>query len=351
MTAKYGIPYFANFVNSDMDPEDARSMCCRLRLDNRELHKRGGGLFGANPLTGSVGVVTINMPRLGYISKNKKEFYQQLEGLMDLAKESLESKRTLIEKLTEKGLYPYSKFYLEAIKMRRGQYWANHFSTIGLVGMNEALRNLIEKDITTKEGQKLAEEILLFMREKMIKYQKDTGNLYNLEATPAEGTAYRLARIDRKKYPEMIFANDEAVKNDNAEPYYTNSSQLPVSYTQDIFEALDLQDNLQTKYTGGTVLHGFLGERLWDIEATKKLVRKIAENYSLPYFTLTPTFSICPVHGYLPGEHQTCPKCIVEQKTEVYSRVVGYIRPVDQWNDGKRAEFGDRKEFVVKQKV
>jgi ribonucleoside-triphosphate reductase (formate) len=347
MTAKYGIPYFANFVNSDMDPEDARSMCCRLRLDNRELHKRGGGLFGANPLTGSVGVVTINMPRLGYLSKNKKEFYQRLEELMELAKESLESKRTLIEKLSEKGLYPYSKFYLDAIKMRRGQYWANHFSTIGLVGMNEALSNLIKKDITTKEGQKLAEEILVFMRERMIKYQKDTGNLYNLEATPAEGTAYRLARIDRKKYPGMIFANDEAVKKNDAEPYYTNSSQLPVNYTQDIFEALDLQDKLQTKYTGGTVLHGFLGERLWDIEATKKLVRKIAENYSLPYFTLTPTFSVCPVHGYLPGEHQTCPKCIVEQKTEVYSRVVGYIRPVEQWNNGKQAEFSDRKEFVV----
>jgi ribonucleoside-triphosphate reductase (formate) len=354
MTAKYGIPYFANFVNSDMSPEDARSMCCRLRLDNRELHKRGGGLFGANPLTGSIGVVTINLPRIGYLSKNhasrqagKKEFYQHLGELMELAKESLESKRTLIEKLTEKGLYPYTKFYLDAIKMRRGEFWANHFSTIGLVGMNEALCNLIGKNITTKVGQKLAEEILIFMRERMIKYQKETGNLYNLEATPAEGTAYRLARIDRKKYPEMIFANNEAVKNGNAEPYYTNSSQLPVSYTQDIFEALDLQDKLQTKYTGGTVLHGFLGERLWDIEATKKLVRKIAENYSLPYFTLTPTFSICPVHGYLAGEHQTCPKCVVEQKTEVYSRVVGYIRPVDQWNNGKRAEFDDRQEFMI----
>jgi ribonucleoside-triphosphate reductase len=348
MTAKYGIPYFANFVNSDMDPEDARSMCCRLRLDNRELYKRGGGLFGANPQTGSIGVVTINFPRLGYISKNKKEFYKNLNHLMDLAKESLETKRKLLENLTDKGLYPYTRFYLDSIKLRRGQYWANHFSTIGLVGMNESLLNLIGKDIATKEGQKLAEEILIHMRDRIIGYQKETGNLYNLEATPAEGTSYRLARIDREKYPDMIFANSEAMKIRGAEPYYTNSSQLPVNFTDDLFEALDLQENLQTKYTGGTVLHGFLGERLWDIETTKGLVRKIAENYSLPYFTLTPTFSVCPVHGYLSGEHHTCPKCVVEQKTEVYSRVVGYIRPVQQWHEGKQAEFEDRKEFVVK---
>ena len=354
MTAKYGIPYFANFVNSDMDPDDARSMCCRLRLDNRELHKRGGGLFGANPLTGSVGVVTINMPRLGYLSKKKaggkagkKDFFQKLDKLMDLAKESLEIKRKLIEKFTEKGLYPYSKFYLEAIKMRRGEYWANHFNTIGLVGMNEALLNLIGKDITTKEGRKLAEEILIHMRNKIIKYQEETGNLYNLEATPAEGTSYRLAQKDKKKYPDIIYANNEAVQENGAEPYYTNSSQLPVHFTEDLFEALDLQDNLQTKYTGGTVLHGFLGERIWDKNMTKNLVRKIAENYSLPYFTLTPTFSICPVHGYISGEHYTCPKCVVEQKTEVYSRVVGYIRPVGQWNKGKQAEFKDRTEFIV----
>lgn len=347
MTAKYGIPYFANFVNSDMDPDDARSMCCRLRLDNRELHKRGGGLFGANPLTGSVGVVTINLPRLGYVSKNKTEFFNKLNDLMDLAKESLETKRKLVESLTEHGLYPYTKFYLDAIKMRRGQYWANHFSTIGLVGMNEALLNLIGKDVTTPEGQKLAEEILVHMRERIIGYQEATGNLFNLEATPAEGTSYRLAKMDIKKYPEIIFANDSAVKNDGGDPYYTNSSQLPVYFTEDLFEALDLQENLQTKYTGGTVLHGFLGERIWDIEMVKNLVRKIAENYSLPYFTLSPTFSICPVHGYLAGEQHICPKCVVEQKTEVYSRVVGYIRPVQQWNKGKQAEFGDRKEFVV----
>lgn len=351
MTAKYGIPYFANFINSDMDPDDARSMCCRLRLDNRELHKRGGGLFGANPLTGSVGVVTINMPRLGYLSKSKKDFFARLDKLMDLAKNSLETKRKIIETLTEKGLYPYSKFYLNAIKARRGEYWANHFSTIGLVGMNEALLNLIGKNITSKGGQKLAEEILSHMRDRIIKYQEETGNMYNLEATPAEGTSYRLARKDRLRFPEMIFANNEAVKKKGAEPYYTNSSQLPVNFTEDIFEALDLQEALQTKYTGGTVLHGFLGERIWDTETTKKLVKKIAESYTLPYFTLTPTFSICPVHGYLAGEHATCPKCVVEQKTEVYSRVVGYIRPVEQWNKGKQAEFSDRKEYVVKQET
>lgn len=347
MTAKYGIPYFANFVNSDMDPDDARSMCCRLRLDNRELHKRGGGLFGANPLTGSIGVVTINLPRLGYTSQNQKEFFKKLDVLLDLAKESLESKRKLVEGLTEKGLYPYTKVYLTSIKMRRGQYWANHFSTIGLVGMNEALLNLTGKDITTKEGQELAQKILVHMRERIISYQETTGNLYNLEATPAEGTSYRLAQLDQKKYPDIIFANDEMVKKGSADPYYTNSSQLPVYFTEDIFEALDLQDNLQTKYTGGTVLHGFLGERLWEIETVKSLVRKIAENYALPYFTLSPTFSICPVHGYIAGEQHTCPKCVVEQPTEVYSRVVGYIRPVTQWNKGKRAEFEDRKEFAV----
>jgi len=323
MTAKYGIPYFANFINSDMDPDDARSMCCRLRLDNRELRKRGGGLFGANPLTGSIGVVTINMPRLGYVSNNKKEFYQKLDRLMDIAKDSLETKRKLVEGLTDKGLYPYTKFYLDAIKMRRGEYWANHFSTIGLIGMNEALLNLIGKDITTKEGQKFAEEVLVHMRNRMIKYQTETGNMYNLEATPGEGTSYRLARMDKKKFDsDMIFANDKAVKEKGAEPYYTNSSQLPVYFTEDIFEALDLQENIQTKYTGGTVLHGFLGERVMDIETTRNLVRKIAENYSLPYFTLTPTFSICPVHGYLNGEQSNCPKCVAEQSEKGYLKAV-----------------------------
>jgi ribonucleoside-triphosphate reductase len=318
MTAKYGIPYFANFINSDMDPDDARSMCCRLRLDNRELHKRGGGLFGANPLTGSIGVVTINMPRLGHTSKNKKEFFQQLDHLMDLAKDSLETKRKLVESLTEKGLYPYTKVYLDAIKMRRNEYWANHFSTIGLIGMNEALLNLIGKDITTKEGQKFAEDTLVHMRDRMVKYQTETGNMYNLEASPGEGTGTRLALLDKKRYSDMSFANSAKAQENGASPYYTNSSQLPVSFTEDIFEALDLQDNIQTKYTGGTVLHGFLGERIMDIETTKNLVRKIAENYALPYFTLTPTFSICPAHGYLNGEHAVCPKCVAEQKTDVF---------------------------------
>ncbi|MEF3691765.1 MAG: ribonucleoside triphosphate reductase [Candidatus Moraniibacteriota bacterium] len=316
MTAKYGMPYFANFINSDMSPDDARSMCCRLRLDNRELQKRGGGLFGANPMTGSIGVVTINMPRIGYLSKDKDEFFARLDRLMDIAKESLELKRVFIERLTETGLYPYSRHYLKDIKMRRGSYWGNHFSTIGLVGMNEALLNLMGKGITVKEGNRFAQRVLNHMRQKMIKYQKETDNMYNLEATPAEGTTYRLAKLDQKKYPDIIFANNESVKSGAAEPYYTNSSQLPVGYTNDIFEALDLQDNLQTKYTGGTVLHGFLGEKVDDIEVVKNLVRTIATKYSLPYFTFTPTFSICPLHGYIPGEHHTCPKCKLIKKKE-----------------------------------
>jgi len=323
MTAKYGMPYFANFINSDMSPDDARSMCCRLRLDNRELQKRGGGLFGANPMTGSIGVVTINMPRLGYLSKDRNEFLKRLDKLMDIAKESLELKRIFIEKLTESGLYPYSRHYLRDIKKRRGTYWGNHFSTIGLVGMNEALLNLLGKDITTSEGNRFAQRVLNHMRSKMIKYQKETGNMYNLEATPAEGTTYRLAKLDQKEYPDIIFANDESVKSGAAEPYYTNSSQLPVGYTNDIFEALDLQDNLQTKYTGGTVLHGFLGEKVDDIEVVKNLVRTIATKYALPYFTFTPTFSICPEHGYIAGEHATCPKCKIalEEKKVKFEEV------------------------------
>ncbi len=313
MTAKYGIPYFANFINSDMDAEDARSMCCRLRLDNRELHKRMGGLFGAAPLTGSIGVVTINLPRLGYLAKNEKDFFQRLNKLMDLAKESLEMKRVIVENMTNKGLYPYSRFYMSSIYEKRGAYWSNHFSTIGILGMNEALANLIGEGTFTPKGVKLSEKILRHMRKRMIKYQKETDNLYNLEATPAEGTSYRLALKDQRRFPKIIFANNEAVK-DGAQPYYTNSSQLPVGYTDDIFEALDLQDKLQTKYTGGTVLHGFLGERLSDIETTKKLVKKIATSYKLPYFTFTPTFSICPIHGYIRGEHRVCPKCVVKLK-------------------------------------
>jgi len=340
MTAKFGIPYFANFIQSDMKPEDVRSMCCRLRLNNKELYHRGGGLFGSNPLTGSIGVVTINMPRIGYLSKTKKEFFERLGEVMDLARESLEIKRKALDNFMEKGLYPYSKFYLAGIKKIRGSYWGNHFSTIGLVGMNEALLNFIGVNIGTAKGIKFALETLDFMRERLKKYQNETGNLYNLEATPAESTAYRLAKLDKKKYPKIITAGEK-------EPYYTNSTQLPVDFTDDLFEALKLQDKLQTKYTGGTVLHGFLGERLLEGESAKQLVRKVFENFRLPYFTLTPTFSICPQHGYMPGEHFTCPKCTIEQPCEVYSRIVGYLRPVQQWNKGKKEEFRDREEFKV----
>ena len=339
-TAKYGVNYFSNFINSEMKPEDVRSMCCRLRLDNRELYHRGGGLFGSNPLTGSIGVVTINMPRIGYLSKTKKEFFEKLSHLMDLAKESLEIKRKTVENLTEKGLYPYSRYYLDNVKKMRGQYWANHFSTIGLIGLNESLLNFkqVKQDIGTKKGREFAKEVLNFMRKRMIKYQTENENMYNLEATPAEGTSYRLAKIDKEKYPDIITAGGKV-------PYYTNSSQLPVNYTDDLFEALNFQDDLQTKYTGGTVLHLFLGERIFDPSQIKKLLKRIFERYRLPYITFTPTFSICPVHGYIPGEHFTCPKCVVPQTCEVYSRIVGYLRPVQQWNKGKREEFSQRKTF------
>jgi len=319
-TRKYGIPYFSNFVNSDMKPEDARSMCCRLRLDNRELRKKGGGLFGANPLTGSIGVVTINLPRIGYLSKSVGEFKERLTNLMDLAKESLIIKRRVVEDFTEKGLYPYSKFFLEKIKQRFGGYWKNHFNTIGLVGMNEACLNFLGKNIASDQGKKFALEILDFMREKISRYQQETNQLFNLEATPAEGTSYRFAREDKKRFKDIIFANDKAVKEQGAEPFYTNSTHLPVDYTQDIFEALEHQDDLQCKYTGGTVFHGFLGESLSDNKILKNLVKKIANNFRLPYYTLTPTFSICPKHGYLPGEHQYCPKCdkqIEEEKRKL----------------------------------
>lgn len=313
MTAKYGIPYFSNFINSDMDVDDARSMCCRLRLDNRELRKRGGGLFGSNPLTGSLGVVTINLPRLGYISQTKEEYKERLRELMDLAKESLELKRRVVEDFTEKGLYPYSRFYLAEIKERFGSYWQNHFNTIGINGMNESMLNFLGRDLTSDKGRKFASEILDFMRETMRQYQEETNNLYNLEASPAEGATYRFAKKDKELYPDVVVANEKAYRNQEADPYYTNSSQLPVYFTEDIFEALDLQDDLQTKYTGGTVFHGFLGEKINDSEACKKLVKKVAENYRLPYFTITPTFSICPIHGYIPGEHFYCPKCDQER--------------------------------------
>lgn len=344
MTSKYGTPYFANFINSDMKPEDARSMCCHLRIDQRELHKRGGGFFAANPLTGSIGVVTINMPRIGYFSKTKREFLNRLSEKMDLAKKSLEIKRKILERFTENNLYPFAKYYLNSIKKRFGGYWRNHFSTIGLIGMNEACLNFLGKDITTKEGREFSIRVLDFMREKLMDYQNKTNNIYNLEATPGEGATFRLAKTDKEKFLEIICANEEAFKN-GAAPYYTNSTQLPVGYTDDIFEALDLQDELQTKYTGGTVFHGFVGEKLPDGDSSKILVKKIAENYRLPYFTITPTFSICQQHGYISGEYETCPEC--GATTEVYSRVVGYIRPVSQWNRGKRSEFKDRKTFKL----
>ena len=344
LTAKYGVPYFSNFINSDMNPEDARSMCCRLRIDNRALEVRGGGLFGSNPLTGSIGVVTINMGRLGYLAKDEDEFLTSLERLMLLAKASLEIKRGVLEKFTEEKLYPYTQFYLRGVKERFGEYWKNHFSTIGLLGMNEACLNLLGEDIAAKKSREFTVRVLDFMREKLLEFQEETGNNYNLEATPAEGTSYRLARIDKEKNPEIICANEEEYKA-GAEPFYTNSTQLPVNYTDDVFEALDLQDAIQTKYTGGTVLHVFAGERVGDPDTIKGLIRKICESYHLPYFTFTPTFSVCPSHGYIAGEHSTCPKCGVE--TEVYSRVVGYLRPVNQWNKGKREEFRKRKAFVV----
>lgn len=300
MTAKYGIPYFANFINSDMDPEDARSMCCRLRLDNRELRKRGGGLFGANPLTGSIGVVTINLPRLAYLSKDENDFKEKLGKTMVLAKNSLETKRKILESFTESNLYPYTKHYLADIKIRNGKYWVNHFSTIGLVGMNEACVNLLNADIATIEGKEFALAVLDFMRGRIMGFQEETGNLYNLEATPAEGVSYRFAKHDKKRFPEIKTAGQ-------IEPYYTNSVHLPVSHSDDIFEILDHQDPLQVKFTGGTVVHLFLGEKIDEPATARSLVRKIAENYSLPYFTLSPTFSVCPVHGYISGEHAHCP--------------------------------------------
>ncbi len=342
MTAKYGVPYFSNFVNSDMKPEDVRSMCCRLRIDNRELRKRGGGFFGANPLTGSIGVVTINLPRIGYTQRDEEQFFERLGDLMDIARDSLETKRKVLENFTEKGLYPYSKHYLHFIKTAYGQYWKNHFSTIGLVGMNEAILNLFGRSIAAPDGRDFAVRVLNFMRDTLLDYQETTGNIYNLEATPAEGTSYRLARIDKRRYPKIIVANEEHISQ-GAEPFYTNSSQLPVNYTGDVFEALVHQDNLQPLYTGGTVFHIFLGEQIASWKTTAQLVKLVTENSRVPYFTVTPTFSICPTHGYLKGRREDCPVC--GSICEVYSRVVGYLRPVDQWNDGKQAEFQIRKTF------
>jgi ribonucleoside-triphosphate reductase len=339
VTAKYGIPYFANFVNSDMSADDARSMCCRLRLDKRELIKRGGGLFGANPQTGSIGVVTLNLPRVGHLAKDADDFIARVDQLMLLARSSLETKRKVLEQFTERNLYPYTRFYLRDVHQRHACFWKNHFSTIGLVGMNEACLNFMGKDIGTPEGQALAARVLDHMRTRLSEFQDETGNLYNLEATPAEGTSFRLAKLDRRLYPDLITAGTAEA------PFYSNSTQLPVGYSSDIFQVLDLQDPLQTRYTGGTVQHIFLGEAVSDPQAVKEFVRAVCANYRLPYFTLTPTFSICPDHGYLRGRQPACPTC--GHETEIYSRVVGYLRPVSQWNDGKQEEFRERSTFRV----
>jgi len=339
MASKYGIPYFSNFINSDMNPEDSRSMCCRLRLDNTELLKRGGGLFGANPLTGSIGVVTLNLPLAAHEAKDWKGFLTRVAELIDLASESLELKRKILEGYFEQNLYPYSKVYLSGIKQRTGQYLTNHFSTIGLVGMHEALQNLgIDEGVTGKKGIELAEECLEFMRSNIQAKQVATGNLYNLEATPAESTCYRLAKKALKAAPGVICSGDK-------EPYFTNSSQIPVDHTRDLFEALSLQDGLQTKYTGGTVLHGFLGECIEDWRVAKELVRRSFTMFKLPYFSLTPTFSICPEHGYISGEHFECPTCGTQ--TEVWSRVTGFYRPVQAYNPGKAEEYKNRQVFVT----
>ncbi len=328
MTAKYGTPYFQNFLNSDLKPSDVRSMCCRLQLDKRELKKKGGGLFGAAELTGSIGVVTINLPRIGYLSRSREEFFERLDRTMELAKNSLEIKRGVITRLMSEGLFPYSKRYLGS--------WGNHFSTIGLVGMNECTLNFLDKNLSHPEGRAFTLEVLDFMRERLIQYQEATGNLYNLEATPAESTSYRLAKIDKGRYPDIITSGEK-------EPYFTNSTQLPVEHTPDLFTALDLQEDIQRRYTGGTVFHCFLGECIEDTESCKKLVKTIAENYRIPYYTISPTFSICTDHGYLKGEHIRCPSC--GNETEVYARIVGYYRPIKNWNKGKSEEYRHRQVF------
>jgi ribonucleoside-triphosphate reductase len=339
ITCKYGIPYFSNYINSDLSPEDAVSMCCRLRIDTQELRKRGGGLFGSNPLTGSIGVVTVNLPRIAYVSHSESEFRARLCQLVHTAKKSLEIKRKVVEEQTARGMYPYSAHYLKDVHARTGQFWYNHFNTIGLLGMNEACINLISEDLTTKNGQDFAVRTLTYMRELLTDIQEETGHFYNLEATPAEGTSYRLAKLDKEKYPDIITAGKET-------PYYTNSSQLPVGFTDDIFETLDLQDELQSLYTGGTVLHLYLGESIKDISVAKSLIQKAFTNYKLPYLSLTPTFSVCPEHGYISGEHFRCPSC--GREAEVWSRVVGYLRPVQNYHRGKKEEYMERKKYVIR---
>ena len=339
ITCKYGIPYFANYINSDLSPEDAVSMCCRLRLDTTELRKRGGGLFGSNPMTGSIGVYTINLPRIGYLSSSMSEFKSRLWRLVQIGKTSLEIKRKIIEDQSERGLYPYATHYLRNIKERTGEYWYNHFNTIGILGMNEACENFMGKDLTTPEGQKFALEIMHYLRELMVEIQQETGHFYNLEASPAEGASYRMAAIDKERYPDIITAGVDT-------PYYTNSSQLPVGYTDDIFEMMELQDELQSLYTGGTVQHLYLGEKIDDIEVCKNLIKKIFTKYKMPYISITPTFSICSEHGYLAGEHFTCPEC--GKDAEVWSRVTGYLRPVQNYHIGKKEEYKERKILVIK---
>ncbi|NLE01436.1 MAG: ribonucleoside triphosphate reductase, partial [Fibrobacter sp.] len=328
MTGKYGTPYFQNFINSTLDPSDVRSMCCRLQLDKRELRNRGGGLFGSDEFTGSIGVVTINLPRIGYLSTSKSDYFRQLDYFMDLARDSLEIKRTVISRLMDQGLFPYTQRYL--------RHWNNHFSTIGLIGMNESVLNFLGKDMTNADAREFAKEVLIYMRNRLVKYQEQTGHLYNLEATPGEGTSYRLAKMDRAKFARMIIPGDN-------NPFYTNSTQLPVAATDDLFEALEMQNEIQKLYTGGTVFHAFIGESIDDPDTCKRLVQKIAQNYELPYFTISPTFSVCKNHGYIKGEHFSCPNC--SEETEVYSRIVGYYRPVQNWNAGKKSEFKHRKLF------
>ncbi|HWS29894.1 MAG TPA: ribonucleoside triphosphate reductase [Clostridia bacterium] len=340
ITCKYGIPYFSNYINSDLSPEDAVSMCCRLRIDTKELRKRGGGLFGSNPLTGSIGVVTVNLPRIAYVSHSESEFRARLCQMVHTAKKSLEIKRKVVEEQTARGMYPYSANYLKDVHARTGQYWYNHFNTIGLLGMNEACINLLNEDLTTKNGQDFAVRTLSYMRELLTDIQEETGHFYNLEATPAEGTSYRLAKLDKEKYPDIVAAGKET-------PYYTNSSQLPVGFTDDIFETLDLQDELQSLYTGGTVLHLYLGESIKDISVAKALIQKAFTNYKLPYLSLTPTFSVCPEHGYISGEYFHCPSC--GKEAEVWSRVVGYLRPVQNYHRGKKEEYMERKKYVIRE--
>lgn len=340
ITCKYGIPYFANYVNSDLNPEDAVSMCCRLRLDVRELRKRGGGLFGSNPMTGSIGVVTLNLPRIGYLAKDEADYFARLKHQAMLAKNSLEIKRKIVEDQTNKGLYPYSAHYLRDIKKRSGSFWSNHFNTIGIVGMNESLLNFIGKDIGSPEGLSFSIKVLNYLRELMVEFQAETGLSYNLEASPAEGTSYRLAKLDRQQFGEDIKSSGKSV------PYYTNSAQLPANYTDDIMECIRLQDEIQSLYTGGTVQHLYLGEKINDIEVCKSLIKKIFSTSKMPYISITPTFSVCNDHGYIAGEHFTCPDC--GAKTEVYSRVTGYLRPVQNFNEGKKEEYNERKKFVIR---